>query len=242
MHVSSLCSFLSDNALQMAKRVPQSPDVDGATAAFKRVSLGAPTTQLRTHSAGPPFRSGSAFSSGMAARRNKPLFKLSDITGEQESGGGAAGAGSAVGVPDETEWPPRRTVAVTSTPFANFGKIVYALLVMVELFPPHFFFSDPSGALNFSGKAILHSSGVDFSNGSSFVINMDQLQLGEELGSGAYGTVKRVIHRPTNATMAMKVGPFFNLHDHCPADLQTRFAGNSFRTRRYQVECDHHGA
>jgi mitogen-activated protein kinase kinase len=171
----------------MAKRVPQSPDVEDATAAFKRFSLGAPTTQLRTHSAGPSFRSGSAFSPGMAARRNKPLFKLSDITGEQESGGGAAGAGPAVGVPDETEWPPRRSVAVTSTPFANFGKIV-----------------DPSGALNFSGKAILHSSGVDFSNGSSFAINMDQLQLGEELGNGAYGTVKRVIHRPTKATMAMK--------------------------------------
>jgi hypothetical protein len=123
----------------MAKRVPQSPDVEDATAAFKRFSLGAPTTQLRTHSAGPSFRSGSAFSPGMAARRNKPLFKLSDITGEQESGGGAAGAGPAVGVPDETEWPPRRSVAVTSTPFANFGKIVYALLVMVELFSPHFF-------------------------------------------------------------------------------------------------------
>jgi hypothetical protein len=32
-----------------------------------------------------------------------------------------------VGVPDETEWPSRRAAAVTSTPFANFGKIVYAL-------------------------------------------------------------------------------------------------------------------
>ena len=138
MRPSSLCSFLSDNVLQMAKRVPQTPDVDGATAALKRVSLGAPTTQLRTYSAGPSFRSGSVLSPGMAARRNKPLFKLSDITGEQEPGGGAAGASPAVGVPDETEWPPRRPAGVTSTHLANFGKIVYALLVMVELFPPHF--------------------------------------------------------------------------------------------------------
>jgi hypothetical protein len=67
------------------------------------------------------------------------------------------------------------------------------------------FRSDPSGALNFSGKAILHASGVDFSNGPSFAINMDQLQLGEELGNGAYGTVKRVLHKPTNVAMAMKV-------------------------------------
>ncbi len=34
---------------------------------------------------------------------------------------------------------------------------------------------------------------------------MNQLQLGEELGSGAYGTVKRVLHKPTNVAMAMKV-------------------------------------
>ena len=107
---------------QMAKRVPQSTDVDSVTAAFKRVSLGAPTTQLRTHSGRPSFHS-----PGMAARRNKPVFKLSDITGEQEPGGGAASASPAAGVPDETEWPPRRPAAVSSTPFANFGKIVYAL-------------------------------------------------------------------------------------------------------------------
>ncbi len=42
---------------------------------------------------------------------------------------------------------------------------------------------------------------------------MDQLQLGEELGNGAYGTVKRVLHKPTNVVMAMKVGPLFNLLD-----------------------------
>lgn len=34
---------------------------------------------------------------------------------------------------------------------------------------------------------------------------MDQLQLAEELGRGNYGTVKRVLHRPTNVAMAMKV-------------------------------------
>jgi hypothetical protein len=114
----------------MAKRVPQSPDVDGATAALKRVSLGAPTGQLRKHSGRPSF----VLSPGMAARRNKPLFKLSDITGEQEpGGGGAAGAGPAVDVPDEAEWPP---AAVSSTPFSNFGKIVYALLLISGSSPP----------------------------------------------------------------------------------------------------------
>ena len=81
--------------------------------------------------------------------------------------------------------------------------------------------SDPSGALNFNGKAVLHAQGVDFSNGSSFAINMDQLQLDEELGKGNYGTVKKVLHKPTKVAMAMKVRyarldcPYSHLSKHC---------------------------
>lgn len=74
-----------------------------------------------------------------------------------------------------------------STPFANFSRYV-----------------DPSGRLNFGGKAVLHASGVDFSNGNSFKINMSELVLEEELGRGNYGTVQKVFHKPTNVTMAMK--------------------------------------
>ncbi|KAI8354490.1 kinase-like domain-containing protein [Mortierella sp. GBAus27b] len=73
------------------------------------------------------------------------------------------------------------------TPFANFSRFV-----------------DPSGKLNFDGKAILHADGVDFSNGNKFKINMEELQLLEELGKGQYGTVQKVIHKPTQVTMAMK--------------------------------------
>ncbi|KAG0228862.1 hypothetical protein BGW41_003257 [Actinomortierella wolfii] len=78
-------------------------------------------------------------------------------------------------------------IAKPETPFANFSRFV-----------------DPSGKLNFNGKAILHADGVDFSNGNSFKINMDELQLLEELGKGQYGTVQKVFHKPTNVTMAMK--------------------------------------
>ena len=77
----------------------------------------------------------------------------------------------------------------TGTPFANFSKIV-----------------DPSGSLNFQNKAVLHATGVDFSNGSSFKINMGELELQDELGSGNYGTVQKVFHKVTKVTMAMKVG------------------------------------
>jgi mitogen-activated protein kinase kinase len=58
--------------------------------------------------------------------------------------------------------------------------------------------------LRFSGKAILHSEGVDFSSGQSFSLRLSDLLPLEELGKGNYGTVVHVIHRVTNAHMAMK--------------------------------------
>jgi len=64
---------------------------------------------------------------------------------------------------------------------------------------------DPSGRLNFAQKAILHADGVDFSSGASFKIKMDDFELFEELGKGNYGTVQKVLHRPTAVTMALKV-------------------------------------
>ncbi|KAI9591913.1 kinase-like domain-containing protein [Syncephalis fuscata] len=78
-------------------------------------------------------------------------------------------------------------LSATTTPFANFSKFV-----------------DPSGKLNFDGKAVLHAQGVDFSSGKSYKINMGELQLLDDLGAGQYGVVKKVLHRPTNVIMAMK--------------------------------------
>lgn len=61
-----------------------------------------------------------------------------------------------------------------------------------------------SGSLNFKGKLSLDSKGVDFSSGSSFRISADELEFIEELGRGNYGTVSKVLHKPTGITMAMK--------------------------------------
>jgi len=58
--------------------------------------------------------------------------------------------------------------------------------------------------LQFSGKAILHSEGVDFSGGQSFSLRLSDLEPLEELGKGNYGTVVHVVHKVTNAHMAMK--------------------------------------
>ncbi|KAF8514217.1 kinase-like protein [Hysterangium stoloniferum] len=129
---------------------------------------------------------------GVAGRRKGPGLKLGDIVGSAAGGPSAAGLGA--GRPSTLDGPfdqpPVRRVPAQGdlgTPFSNFRKIV-----------------DPSGALKFGGKAVLHASGVDFSNGSSFAINMGELELHEELGKGNYGTVKKVRHRPTNVLMAMK--------------------------------------
>jgi mitogen-activated protein kinase kinase len=63
---------------------------------------------------------------------------------------------------------------------------------------------DPSGSLKFS-KAVLHAKGVDFDDGVSFKINMDEIEVLGELGRGNYGSVQQVYHRPSQVEMAMKV-------------------------------------
>jgi mitogen-activated protein kinase kinase len=111
----------------------------------------------------------------------------------------------------------------SQTPFQNFANRVYVLVLSVRLLgqalisnptPLH---SDPSGRLNFGNKAVLHATGVDFSNGSSFAINMGELQLMEELGKGNYGTVQKVYHKRTKVTMAMKV----DFSNHCVSTMTT---------------------
>ncbi len=37
---------------------------------------------------------------------------------------------------------------------------------------------------------------------------MDEMELEGELGKGNYGTVQKVLHKPTKVVMAMKVGIF----------------------------------
>ncbi|KAL7422324.1 MAP kinase kinase Wis1 [Cryptotrichosporon argae] len=74
-----------------------------------------------------------------------------------------------------------------SNKFTDFGKIM-----------------DPSGSLKFSSKAVLHANGVDFVDGASFKINMEEIEVLGELGKGNYGSVQKVFHRPTGVMMAMK--------------------------------------
>ncbi|KAI0790747.1 kinase-like domain-containing protein [Abortiporus biennis] len=142
-------------------------------------SLGSPLTPMSGRPAPPAPSMG-----GLAARRmkmNAPKLNVHDISGNFGLSSGVGPSGTGFGQGRVREDVPRRSSQLAAdTPFANFHKIV-----------------DPSGALSFKGKAVLHAQGVDFSNGSSFSINMSQLELEEELGRGNYGTVKKVLHKPT---------------------------------------------
>lgn len=205
-------------------------DLDAATVAFGRANLvdPIPTHPLLTQSS--TSSSSSALRGGRGGlRRNRP-GALIDIDPSlalpSVAPGGPSAAGLGPGRPPLGGEGSKRMGDIAS-PFSNFSKIV---LVFSQSSPPHdsHLSSDPSGVLKFNGKAIVHSSGVDFSNGASFSISMDQFQLDEELGKGNYGIVKKVLHRPHNVIMAMKVSLDQDDH-HITLNVPI---GNPPRTRR----------
>lgn len=126
-------------------------------------------------------------------RPGRPPLRLSDMGIDLSASGASARAQkpslAAGGRPKLNlgKLPGAGPAQAMETPFANFSKIV-----------------DPSGRLNFDGKAVLHASGVEFRNGTSFSINMQELELQDQLGFGNYGTVNKVLHTRTKVQMAMK--------------------------------------
>lgn len=56
------------------------------------------------------------------------------------------------------------------------------------------FIDTKTGSLKFANKAILNSEGVQFANGTSFNISLDEIDTLDELGKGNYGTVYKVRH------------------------------------------------
>ena len=145
---------------------------------------GAPAGRLGGRRKGPGLKlSDMGLSEEEKAKR--PVFPPGSMPGGPPGAPGMASAGRKLA-------PPGRLAAASGGPmssaFSDYSKIV-----------------DPSGRLNFGGKAILHASGVEFGNGVQFNINMDDLELLDELGRGNYGTVRKVRHTRTKVTMAMKV-------------------------------------
>lgn len=119
----------------------------------------------------------------LSERRNRPDFKLS--LSETPTLASSSFDGTPSDESIETTLP--SNVKLQGL-FANYSKYIDIKL----------------GLLNFAGKASLNSEGVNFLSGLSFKISLDDLQFIEELGRGNYGTVSKVLHKPTGVLMAMK--------------------------------------
>lgn len=124
----------------------------------------------------------------LSDRKPKPKFKLdlNDLP-DKKNAGSSTDAGSATGSTSSMSSESSKKPQLQGL-FANYSKYV----------------DIKSGLLNFAGKASLHSKGVDFSLGSSFRISLEEFEYVEELGRGNYGSVSKVLHKPTGVLMAMK--------------------------------------
>jgi len=104
------------------------PDMSGMTDAFNGARISQPS-RLPSSPAPNGLRSPMG---GLAAKRARPGFKLSDITGDSDGrpppigGGGVGGAGLGPGRPSlaDEPMPGGRPPPPSGTPFSNFRKIV----------------------------------------------------------------------------------------------------------------------
>lgn len=119
----------------------------------------------------------------LSERKNRPDFKL-NLSDTSSSGASVTGPLSGETSSSSSGESPAKLQGL----FANYSKYV----------------DIKSGSLNFTGKASLNSKGVNFSSGTSFHISLEEFKFIEELGRGNYGTVSKVLHKPTGVLMAMK--------------------------------------
>lgn len=112
---------------------------------------------------------------GLAAKRglNGGMMKLSDVMGSTPSSPSLGPSSTAEVAGGEAETPKK-----SETVFTKYEKIV----------------NTSTGTLNFDGKATIHGQGIEFPDGTSFKISLDEVDTLEELGKGNYGTVYQVRH------------------------------------------------
>ncbi|KAI5950452.1 wis1 [Candida theae] len=193
-----------DNAVLTKTPDREQPPDASVTSAIEDSSAATTTTaNNQTHaqsatSSAAPFASAMSSKLGtpnelsrrLSERKKKPNFKLnldspgSNIPSRSSSLGKSNSSGpSSDSSPQQQDKEPQLQGL-----FANYSKYI----------------DIKSGQLNFAGKASLHSKGIDFSSGSSFHISLDEFEYLEELGRGNYGSVSKVLHKPTGVLMAMK--------------------------------------
>lgn len=112
---------------------------------------------------------------GLAAKRglNGGMMKLSDAMGPAPSSPSLG-----PGLTEEITRGEAETSKNSETVFTKYEKIV----------------NTSTGTLNFAGKATIHGQGIEFPDGTSFKISLDEVDTLEELGKGNYGTVYQVRH------------------------------------------------
>ncbi|KAK4556807.1 MAP kinase kinase Wis1 [Recurvomyces mirabilis] len=103
---------------------------------------------------------------GAPAGRKRPGMTLGDMNG----GAGPAGANGEIG--GQQEKPKTEN--------------------MMEKYSE--FIDTKNGALTFKNKATINADGIEFTNGKSFHISLDEIETMDELGKGNYGTVYKVRH------------------------------------------------
>ena len=115
---------------------------------------------------------------GLAAKRgmNGGMFKLSDAQGPAPPSLLVNGSNGDGGITNNAA--PAGTEQKKETAFSKWEKIV----------------DTKTGTLKFAGKATIHGQGIDFQDGGSFSISLDEVDTLEELGKGNYGTVYKVRH------------------------------------------------
>lgn len=145
----------------------------------------------------------------LSMRRGTPKLNTSGLK-LSNMGTGSSGSGSAGGVNNGSNSSAGNSASRDGTPISAPGSRVPSGSQQSDkktggLFDNYKKYIDiKTGSLNFAGKASLHSKGIDFSSGSSFRISLDEFEPLGELGHGNYGTVTKVLHKPTNVIMAMK--------------------------------------
>ncbi|KAK5938501.1 MAP kinase kinase Wis1 [Knufia obscura] len=128
---------------------------------------------------------------GLATRETPPNLtspptaspRMGPLPGRGPMGGLAAKrkGGPVMKLSDAVKPPAEGETAAAQDTGSQFGK--FANIVDTQ-----------KGTLTFKDKAVVHSSGIDFSNGTNFSISLDEVDTLEELGKGNYGTVFKVRH------------------------------------------------
>ncbi|KZM20295.1 Mitogen-activated protein kinase kinase [Ascochyta rabiei] len=148
----------------------------GVPAAFRMPGAKPPMPSFQSAPA-IPGRAGPAPKLSMAERRGAPKL------------GGLPGAAPAAGAPAGKKRPGLTLSQMNGgAPDAEPKKQETALDKYSD------FIDTKTGSLKFAGKAVLNPDGVQFANGTSFNISLDEVDTLDELGKGNYGTVYKVRH------------------------------------------------